>query len=94
MRNGARLAAAVEILTDLEARKRPAADAVKDWMVSHRFAGSKDRGEIGDIVFGALRWKASSAYRFGDDGARASVWGAQRFGFGCRIEIACFPPQE
>ena len=60
MRNGARAQAAIEILTDMETRKRPAADAVRDWMVSHRFAGSKDRAEIGDTVFGALRWKASS----------------------------------
>ena len=95
MRDGARAQAAIEILTDMETRKRPAAEAVKDWMLSHRFAGSKDRAEIGDIVFGALRWKASSAFRFGDDGPRASVWGAQRFGFGVdadAIIAACADP--
>lgn len=82
MRTGARHQAAIEILEDVVTRKRPAADALKDWMTSHRFAGSKDRAEIGDIVFGALRWKASSAYRFADDGARGAVWGALRYGFG------------
>ncbi|MES1200315.1 MAG: RsmB/NOP family class I SAM-dependent RNA methyltransferase [Pseudomonadota bacterium] len=82
MRPGARAAAAIEILTDLETRKRPAADAVKDWMLTHRFAGSKDRAEIGDIVFGALRWKASSAWRLGEDTPRAWVLGALRWGFG------------
>jgi 16S rRNA (cytosine967-C5)-methyltransferase len=82
MRPGARAQAAIEILTDIEARKRPAADAVKDWMTSHRFAGSKDRAEIGDIVFGALRWKASSAWRMGADDPRAWVLGALRWGFG------------
>lgn len=86
MRPGARAAAAIEILIDLEARRRPAADAVRDWMLSHRFAGSKDRAEIGDIVFGALRWKQSSAHRFGDDTPRAWVWGAQRWGFGASAE--------
>src|SRR4249920_1869033 len=82
MRHGARLAAAIEILTDLEARRRPASEAVKDWMLTHRFAGSKDRAEIGDLVFGALRWKQSSAWRLKQDTPRAWVWGALRWGFG------------
>ncbi|MES1199439.1 MAG: RsmB/NOP family class I SAM-dependent RNA methyltransferase [Pseudomonadota bacterium] len=82
MRQGARAAAAIEILTDLETRKRPAADAVKDWMLTHRFAGSKDRAEIGDTVFGALRWKSSSAWRLGDYTPRAWVFGALHWGFG------------
>jgi 16S rRNA (cytosine967-C5)-methyltransferase len=81
MRQGARLAAAIEVLTDVEARHRPAADALRDWGISHRFAGSKDRSEIGDLVFGALRWRASSAFRMGDDSPRAWVLGAERFGF-------------
>ncbi|MBU6371480.1 MAG: RsmB/NOP family class I SAM-dependent RNA methyltransferase [Alphaproteobacteria bacterium] len=82
MRAGARLQAAIEILDDVSSRKRPPADAVKDWMLSHRFAGSKDRAEIGDLVFGALRWRASSAFRLGSDGSRAWVLGAVRWGFG------------
>jgi 16S rRNA (cytosine967-C5)-methyltransferase len=82
MRPGARQQAAIEILTSLETQRRPAADAVKDWMLSHRFAGSKDRAEIGDIVFGALRWKQSSAWRMKGDSPRAWVWGALRWGFG------------
>ncbi|MET0182112.1 MAG: RsmB/NOP family class I SAM-dependent RNA methyltransferase [Caulobacterales bacterium] len=80
------MAAAIEILADLETRKRPAADAVKEWMQTHRFAGSKDRTAIGDLVFGALRWKQSSAYRFGEDSPRAWVFGAQRWGFGQSAE--------
>lgn len=82
MRDGARQQAAIEILNSLETQRRPAADAVKEWMLSHRFAGSKDRAEIGDIVFGALRWKQSSAWRMGADNPRAWVWGALRWGFG------------
>lgn len=95
MRNGARAQAAMDVLHDVEARKRPAADALKDWMLSHRFAGSKDRAAIGDLVFGAMRWKASSAWRFGEDHPRAWVWGAQRWGFGVsaeQIEQECYVP--
>jgi 16S rRNA (cytosine967-C5)-methyltransferase len=86
MRPGARLQAAIEVLTDVEARKRPAADALKDWMLAHRFAGSKDRADIGDTVFGALRWRNSSSFRFGAETPRAWVLGAQRFGFGVDAE--------
>jgi 16S rRNA (cytosine967-C5)-methyltransferase len=86
MRPGARQQAAIEILTSLETQRRPAADAVKEWMLSHRFAGSKDRAEIGDLVFGALRWKQSSAWRMGEDTPRAWVWGALRWGFGWSAE--------
>lgn len=81
MRQGARAQAAIEILTDVEARKRPAADVLKDWGLSHRFAGSGDRAHIGDIVFGALRWRNSSAFRMGTDDPRAWVLGALRWGF-------------
>lgn len=82
MRPGARQQAAIEILSTLENQRRPAADAVKEWMLAHRFAGSKDRAEIGDLVFAALRWKQSSAWRMGTDTPRAWVWGALRWGFG------------
>jgi len=95
VRPGARAAAAIEILADLGQRRRPAADAVKDWMLTHRFAGAKDRAAIGDLVFGALRWKASSAYRFGEDTPRAWVLGALRWGFAAlaeTIERDCYEP--
>lgn len=86
MRPGARQQAAIEILASLETERRPAADAVKAWMLTHRFAGSKDRAEIGDLVFGALRWKQSSAWRMGEDTPRAWTWGALRWGFGQSAE--------
>lgn len=81
MRPGARAQAAIEILEDVAARRRPAADAMRDWGLSHRFAGSGDRSAIGDLVFGALRWKASSAWRLDADHPRAWVLGALRWGF-------------
>jgi 16S rRNA (cytosine967-C5)-methyltransferase len=73
MRDGARASAAIEVLADIEARKRPASEALKDWGLAHRFAGSGDRAAIGNLVFDALRRRASSAYAMGEDGPRALV---------------------
>lgn len=86
MRDGARAQAAIEVLEDSVAHKRPAALALKDWALKHRFAGVKDRAAIGDIVFMALRRKASSAWVLGQDTPRAWVLGALRFGFGLPLE--------
>jgi 16S rRNA (cytosine967-C5)-methyltransferase len=82
MRPGAQAQAAIDILNDIDDRKRPAAEAMKDWGLRHRFAGSGDRAQIGDLVFGALRWRASSSFRMGADDPRAWVLGALRWGFG------------
>jgi 16S rRNA (cytosine967-C5)-methyltransferase len=71
MRLGGRLAGAIDVLTDIEARKRPVADALKDWGLAHRFAGSGDRAAIGNIVYDALRRKLSHAYLMDDDGPTA-----------------------
>jgi 16S rRNA (cytosine967-C5)-methyltransferase len=73
MTPGARAAAAIEVLTEIEARKRPAAEALKDWGVAHRFAGSGDRAAIGNLVFDALRKRASSTFVMGEDSPRALV---------------------
>ncbi|MCZ4090650.1 RsmB/NOP family class I SAM-dependent RNA methyltransferase [Sinorhizobium psoraleae] len=71
MRLGGRLAGAIEVLDDIEKRKRPVADALKDWGLSHRFAGSGDRAAIGNIVYDALRMKLSHAYLMDSDSATA-----------------------
>ncbi|OLP59170.1 MFS transporter [Xaviernesmea oryzae] len=67
MRLGGRLAGAIEVLADIEARRRPVADALKDWGLSHRFAGSGDRSAIGNVVYDALRMKLSHAWLMDDD---------------------------
>ncbi|MCB8839991.1 RsmB/NOP family class I SAM-dependent RNA methyltransferase [Aurantimonas sp. VKM B-3413] len=81
MRLGGRLSAAIDILSDIETRRRPVADALKDWGLSHRFAGSGDRAAIGNIVYDALRRKRSFAFRIEDDGARALAVAAVLDGF-------------
>jgi 16S rRNA (cytosine967-C5)-methyltransferase len=75
MTPGARLAAAIEVLADIGARRRPAADTLKDWGLSHRFAGSGDRAGIAGLVYDALRRRASSAYLMGEDTPRATALG-------------------
>lgn len=76
MRLGGRLEAAIEVLQDIHNRHRPAADALKDWGLSHRFAGSGDRGAIGNIVYDALRRRRSAAWVFDSDTPRALAFGA------------------
>lgn len=85
---GARIAAAIEVLEDVEARRRPAADALKDWGLAHRFAGSKDRSAIGSLVFDALRRRASSAFVMGEASPRAVILGALRLVRGLSLEEA------
>lgn len=71
MRLGGRLEGAISVLADIDARKRPVADALKDWGLAHRFAGSGDRAAIGNIVYDALRMRLSHAYLMDDDSATA-----------------------
>lgn len=76
MRLGGRLAAAIEVLDDVERRHRPVADALKDWGLSHRFAGAGDRAAIGNIVYDALRRKRSAGWLLAAETPRALAFGA------------------
>ncbi|MBN9064874.1 MAG: RsmB/NOP family class I SAM-dependent RNA methyltransferase [Rhizobiales bacterium] len=78
MTPAARLQASIDILDDLVVRRWPAADALKDWGLAHRFAGSKDRAAIASLVYDALRRKASAAWLMGADDARSIMLGALR----------------
>jgi 16S rRNA (cytosine967-C5)-methyltransferase len=76
MTPAARVSAAIEVLSDIEARRRPAADALKDWGLGHRFAGSGDRSAIANLVYDALRVRASSAFVMQAETPRAIMLGA------------------
>jgi 16S rRNA (cytosine967-C5)-methyltransferase len=78
MRMAGRVAAAIEILTDVFTQHRPASEALKDWGKSHRFAGSTDRHAIGTLVYDVLRRRETAASRMGDGRPRALVLGALR----------------
>jgi 16S rRNA (cytosine967-C5)-methyltransferase len=71
----ARISAAIEVFADIEARRRPAADVLKDWGLSHRFAGSGDRAAIAGLVYDALRRKSSAAWLMGEATPRAVLIG-------------------
>jgi 16S rRNA (cytosine967-C5)-methyltransferase len=78
MREGGRIAAAIEVLDEGLNRHRPASEALKDWGKAHRFAGAGDRHAIGTLVYDALRRKSSLAHRMGAETSRALVLGALR----------------
>ncbi|MEW6125060.1 MAG: RsmB/NOP family class I SAM-dependent RNA methyltransferase [Pseudomonadota bacterium] len=75
MTPAARLSAAIEVLADLAARRRPVSECLKEWGLKHRFAGSGDRAAIGGLVYDTLRRRASAAYVMGSDAPRALVLG-------------------
>ncbi len=66
------------MLTDIADRRRPAADALKDWGLAHRFAGSGDRAGIASLVYDALRRRSSAAWIMGSESPRAVLIGALR----------------
>ncbi len=78
MTPSARLSAAIEVLADNEARRRPAPDALKDWGRGPRFAGSGDRAAIAGLVYDALRRRASAAFLMGEEAPRAVLLGMLR----------------
>ena len=73
MRLPGRLSAAIDVLTDVETRRRPVSEALKAWGLNNRFAGAGDRAAIGNLVYDALRRRASHAALMGSDSPRALV---------------------
>ena len=80
MRLGGRLQAAAEVLEDVLERRTPASMALRDWGKAHRFAGSKDRNAIGNIVHDALRAKSSIGFQMDSETPRSLALGAAVFG--------------
>ncbi len=81
MRDGGRIAAAIEVLTDLETRRVPAKIALKAWSDRSRFAGAKDRAFVSGLVLDALRKRRSTAWRMGEDTPRAAILGVLAWGW-------------
>ncbi len=77
MTPAARLAAAIEILDDIVAGD-PAERALTRWARRSRFAGSKDRAAVRDVVFDVLRRRRSALWASGAvaETGRALVIGA------------------
>jgi 16S rRNA (cytosine967-C5)-methyltransferase len=78
MTPAARLSAAIDVIATIDAQRVPAAQALKDWGTSHRFAGSGDRAAIAGLVWDVLRRRASSAWIMDGDTPRARVLGMLR----------------
>ncbi|MBP6547108.1 MAG: RsmB/NOP family class I SAM-dependent RNA methyltransferase [Phenylobacterium sp.] len=79
MRDGGRLTAAIEVLTDIETRHRPVRLALKSWGNDARYAGSKDRAWVSGLVLDALRRRRSIAWKMGDDSVRATILGVLKY---------------
>ncbi len=82
MRPAGRLQAAIEVLSEIRDRHRPASQALAEWGRAHRFAGSGDRAAIGNLVYDAQRRKASIAARMGDESPRSLALGAMVVAWG------------
>ena len=76
MRDGGRIAAAIEVLADIEARHRPAHLALKAWGGDARYAGAKDRAFVSGLVLDVLRRRRSLAWMMGEDSDRARTLAA------------------
>jgi 16S rRNA (cytosine967-C5)-methyltransferase len=86
MRDGGRLAAAIEVLAAMEARHAPARLALKAWADAARYAGARDRAFVSGLVLDALRKRRSLAWRMGEESDRARALGAVAFEWGWPVE--------
>jgi 16S rRNA (cytosine967-C5)-methyltransferase len=99
MRLPGRIAAAIEVLADIDQHHRPVAEALKSWGINNRFAGAGDRAAIGNLVYDALRRKSSHAWAMGSDSPRGLVlsvvvreWGETVEGVNAGFEGDRFAP--
>jgi 16S rRNA (cytosine967-C5)-methyltransferase len=79
VRDAGRLAAAIDVLTEIETRHRPVRLALKSWGDSARYAGAKDRAWVSGLVLDVLRKRRSLGWRMGDESLRSAAFGALRF---------------
>ena len=77
MTPGARLSAAIELL-DAALAGAPAERELTRWARASRFAGSKDRAAVRDLVYDGLRRRRSLGWRGGGDTGRAILLALSR----------------
>ncbi|XBQ15473.1 MAG: RsmB/NOP family class I SAM-dependent RNA methyltransferase [Oceanicaulis sp.] len=82
MKEGARVAGAIEVLDLVLNRHQPVKEALRDWGKQRRFAGSKDRAWISGLVLDALRRRASIRDAMASDDPRALALGALHVAWG------------
>ena len=92
MTPSARLSAAIEVFSDLTERRRPANDALKDWGLARRFAGSGDRAAVSALVYDGLRKKSSAAWIMGAETPRAILLGTLHLTRGMSVEAMMKDP--
>lgn len=87
MTPAARLSTAIDLL-DAVFGGEPAERALTRWARASRFAGSKDRAAVRDLVFDGLRRRRSLAWRGGAETGRAIIL-AQQAGEGADLDALC-----
>lgn len=85
MQQGGRVSAAIAVVAEIFVRHRPASEALADWGRANRFAGSGDRAAIGNLVYDAVRQRASFAALMGEDSPRALALAALRHRWGLSV---------
>ena len=86
MRDGGRVTAAIEVLTDVETRHKPIRMALKNWGEGARYAGSKDRAYVSGLALDALRRRRSIGWQMGDDSPRAAILGVLAYEWGWSLD--------
>jgi len=94
MRDGGRIAAAIEVLGEIEARHLPAHLALRRWGEGARYAGAKDRAFVSGLVLDALRRRRSIAWMMGEDSDRAWALGVLRFVWDWSVERLAAAAEE
>ena len=79
MRDGGRIAAAIQVLDDIELRHKPVRQALKTWSDGARYAGSKDRAWVSGLALDVLRRQRSLAHLMGEESNRARALAALRW---------------
>lgn len=87
MTPGARLSAAIEML-DAALAGEPAERALTRWARASRFAGSKDRAAVRDLVYDGLRRRRSLGWQGGGDSGRAILL-AHQAAEGADLDALC-----